>query len=330
MSSRRAAPGGRLHVSIRVPLLAAATVAAALLSLPATAGAAIDPMREATPSPRFEALPDVAPAKGGVLSPLPAPAAGGEEATASAGARFGGMSVPGIPRITGVSCVKQCVSARRATPGAVVRITGGYLDGVTRVVFRGKNKRIRVKWRARRPAALRVVVPKRAVDGKVFVVDTYGERSNPSPDELEILPVSRIPREVFPVRGPFSFGSAGSRFGAGRPGHTHQGQDMSAACGTKIVSARKGRIAYNAYHSAAGNYVVINNAGSNTNFVYMHMIRPSRLKVGTRVAAGTPIGRVGSTGRSSGCHLHFEYWVGPWQTGGKPIDPLRYLKSLRK
>ena len=69
MSSRRAAPGGRLHVSIRVPLLAAATVAAALLSLPATAGAAIDPMREATPSPRFEALPDVAPAKGGVLSP---------------------------------------------------------------------------------------------------------------------------------------------------------------------------------------------------------------------------------------------------------------------
>lgn len=240
------------------------------------------------------------------------------------------MAVPNIPRITGVSCVKQCVSSRRATPGAVVRITGGYLDAVTRVVFRGKDKRIRTAWRARRAGAVRVVVPKRAVNGRVFVVDGFGKRSNRSPDELLIDPVSRIPKEVFPVRGPFSFGSSGSRFGSGRPGHTHQGQDMSASCGTKIASARKGRVAYNAWHSAAGNYVVIDNAGSNTHFVYMHMIRRSKLKVGTRVGAGTVIGRVGSTGRSSGCHLHFEYWVGPWQTGGKPIDPLRYLKSLRK
>lgn len=309
-------------------LLASSLLLAWFLQAPLPAQAAIDPLKQADPSPWFDRAPDVAPPKGSLvpLGPISGPA--GNEAGVSA--KRGGMSVPRIPRITGVACVKQCVSTRRATPGAVVRITGGYLDGVTRVVFRGKNRWIRVKYRARRPAAVRAVVPKRAVDGQVFVVDGYGERSNRSEDELKVVPVSRIPKEVFPVRGPFSFGSSGSRFGSGRPGHSHQGQDMSAACGTRIVSARKGTVAYNTWHSAAGYYVVIKNAGSNTNFVYMHMIRRSPLKVGTRVQAGTPIGRVGSTGRSSGCHLHFEYWVGPWQTGGKPIDPLRYLKSLRK
>ncbi|MDQ2623489.1 MAG: M23 family metallopeptidase [Actinomycetota bacterium] len=331
MSSRDAATRGRFSSPFTVAgflLTAGSLLLAGLFPAASQARGEIDPMREATPSPRFERAPDVAPRKGSLI-PL-APLAGSPGTNAGVSGKRGGMSVPKIPRITGVTCVKQCVSARRATPGAVVRITGGYLDDVTRVVFRGKNKWIRTKYRARRPAAVRAVVPKRAVDGQVFVVDGYGERSNRSADELKVVPVSRIPKEVFPVRGPFSFGSSGSRFGSGRPGHTHQGQDMSASCGTKIVSARKGRVSYNQWHSAAGNYVVINNAGSNTNFVYMHMIRPSRLKVGTRVGAGTPIGRVGSTGRSSGCHLHFEYWVGPWQTGGKPIDPLRYLKSLRK
>lgn len=324
MSSDDAAAGGRIHI----PLLSILAIAFAGLMIVPAAQAGIDPMREASPAPRFAGTPDVAPPRGGIV-PLAPNRVGGPAAGAS-GAHRGGMSVPHIPRISDVTCVKQCVSPRRATPGAVVRITGGYLGAVTRVVFQGKNKRIRKKWRARRAAALRVVVPKHAVNGKVFVVDGYGERSNRSPDELKIVPKSRIPKEVFPVRGPFSFGSSGSRFGAGRSGHTHQGQDLSAACGTRLVSVRRGRVAYNAYHSGAGNYVVIKNAGTNTSFAYMHMIRPSPLKVGARVGAGTPIGRVGSTGRSSGCHLHFEYWVGPWQTGGKPIDPLRYLKSLRR
>lgn len=225
----------------------------------------------------------------------------------------------------------RCVSTRKATPGAVVRVTGGYLAGVTRVVFRGRNRWIRKKPRARNSRAVRAVVPKRAVSGQVFVVDRFGMRSNRSPRALGIGPASQIPVEVFPVRGPFNFGSSGSRFGAGRPGHIHQGQDIGAACGTRLVSVRKGRVIHNAYQgSGAGNYVVIKNSGTNTSFVYMHMLRRSRLDVGQRVSAGTPIGRVGNTGASSGCHLHFEYWVGPWYTTGKPIDPLRYLKSLRR
>lgn len=306
-------------------LLLAAILSA--LATSAASAAGIDPMHQAEPAPAFRGLPDVAPRRGSLIPP-PARSDG---AVAGTSVVRGGVAVPNIPRVSGVACVKRCISSRMATPGAVVRVSGGYLGAVTSVVFRGNGSWIRKRLRARTPAAVRAVVPRRAVNGQVFVVDRFGVRSNRSPRELAIGPVSAIPEEVFPVRGPVSFGSSGSRFGAGRPGHIHQGQDVSAACGLELVSARAGTVTYNSYQAGgAGNYVVIKNSGNNTSFVYMHMLRRSSLRVGARVGAGTPIGKVGSTGASSGCHLHFEYWIGPWQTGGKPIDPLPYLKSLRR
>lgn len=264
---------------------------------------------------------------------LPAPPAASARkrqarTSASRGRGGGGVTVPPVPEISDIYCVKLCVSRHEATPGAIVRLTGAGFDLVKKVVFPGKTRRMKVQYRARSSTAVRVEVPRGADDGRPFVVDSYGTKSNRAPSELQIVSKRRIPKEVFPVRGPHSYGSGGSRFGAGRPGHTHQGQDISAACGTKLVAVKRARVAYNDYQSAAGNYVVLSNKGDNTVFVYMHMIRPSKLKVGTIVNAGEPVGRVGTTGSSSGCHLHFEYWVGPWQTGGEPIDPLHYLKSL--
>ncbi len=252
-------------------------------------------------------------------------------ARVSAARGGGGVSLTPNPTIRDAYCVKQCVSPRKATPGAVVRIVGAYMDGVVRVVFPGKKrKRMRAKYRARSSTAVRVVVPRGADDGRPFVVTGQGAKSNRAPEELKIVPKTAIPREVFPVRGPFSYGSDGSRFGSGRPGHIHQGQDLSAACGTRLVAIKKAKVVYNQWDDGGGNYLVLANKGENTSFVYMHMIRPGKPKVGSIVQAGEPIGRVGTTGSSSGCHLHFEYWIGPWQTGGKPIDPLPYLKSLQK
>ncbi|MDQ5894026.1 MAG: family metallopeptidase [Actinomycetota bacterium] len=240
----------------------------------------------------------------------------------------GGIGIPGFPVINRINCLRQCVSTTRPTRGAIIGIQGKNLERATSVVFRSKGGRIRAKIRTRSRGAVRVTVPKRATRGYVFVIDSTGNRSNRSPRELRIFPISAIPIEVFPVRGPFSFGSSGSRFGAGRPGHIHQGQDVSATCGTRLVAIRKSKVVYNQWDDGGGNYVVLRNFGSNTNFVYMHMIRRSPLRVGQVIGAGTPVGRVGNTGRSYGCHLHFEYWVGPWQTGGRPIDPLGYLRSL--
>jgi hypothetical protein len=134
---------------------------------------------------------------------------------------------------------------------------------------------------------------------------------------------------IFPVRGYHTFGSAGARFGAPRAGHTHQGQDVPADCGTPLVAARGGTVKYSGYQAAgAGNYIVIDGKATGHDFVYMHLMHPSPLRTGQRVRTGQKIGVVGETGDAVGCHLHFEMWSAPgWYTGGSPFDPLPYLKK---
>jgi murein DD-endopeptidase MepM/ murein hydrolase activator NlpD len=133
---------------------------------------------------------------------------------------------------------------------------------------------------------------------------------------------------AFPVLGNHNYGSGGSGFGAARSGHTHQGQDVMAACGTPLVAARGGVVQVSTWDDAAGNYVVIDGKGSPYDFMYAHLAEPSPLKEGETVRTGQPIGIVGTTGSSSGCHLHFEMWGAPgWYEGGSPFDPLSYLQK---
>jgi murein DD-endopeptidase MepM/ murein hydrolase activator NlpD len=132
---------------------------------------------------------------------------------------------------------------------------------------------------------------------------------------------------AFPVLGAHDFGSSGARFGAGRSGHSHQGQDVMAKCGVPLVAARGGRVRYSGYQEAAGNYLVIDGKGTGFDTAYMHLLEPSPLQEGMTVRTGQPIGLVGETGNAAGCHLHFEIWTTPgWYEGGSPVDPLPYLQ----
>jgi murein DD-endopeptidase MepM/ murein hydrolase activator NlpD len=133
---------------------------------------------------------------------------------------------------------------------------------------------------------------------------------------------------AFPILGGHEYGMSAGRFGAGRSGHTHQGQDVMAACGTPLVAARGGTVQYSTYQSAAGNYVVIDGRGTSVDFMYAHLAEPSPLQEGETVRTGQPIGIVGDTGDAQGCHLHFEMWEAPgWYEGGSPFDPLAYLQK---
>jgi len=133
---------------------------------------------------------------------------------------------------------------------------------------------------------------------------------------------------AFPVLGAHEFGSSSGRFGAARDGHTHQGQDVMAACGLPLVAARGGVVRYSEYEAGAGNYVVIDGKGTPNDFMYAHLAEPSPLQPGDTVRTGQPIGLVGNTGNSSACHLHFEIWGAPgWYQGGSPFDPLLYLEK---
>jgi murein DD-endopeptidase MepM/ murein hydrolase activator NlpD len=131
----------------------------------------------------------------------------------------------------------------------------------------------------------------------------------------------------FPVRGRHNYGDAEARFGATRSGHSHQGQDVLAACGTKLVAAQGGTVKYAAYQSAAGYYLVIHGVDGNDN-AYMHLAQPSPFSEGDKVFTGQQIGIVGDTGDATACHLHFEIWTAPgWYSGGHVIDPLPALQS---
>src|SRR5262245_54623024 len=92
----------------------------------------------------------------------------------------------------------------------------------------------------------------------------------------------------FPVAGAYTFGGAGSRFGASRTGHVHQGQDVAAAEGTALVAVATGTITWRAYQAGgAGYYLVLDADNENYNYVYMHLQQGSLLvDKGARVAAG--------------------------------------------
>lgn len=126
----------------------------------------------------------------------------------------------------------------------------------------------------------------------------------------------------FPVRAPHTFGDG---FGAPRSGHSHQGVDIFAKCGARLVAARGGRVYYRGYQAAAGHYLVIKGRATNRYYVYMHLRRRSPLTKGKRVRTGQRVGLVGETGNASGCHLHFEVWRGTWYGGGSPVRNIKPL-----
>ncbi len=132
----------------------------------------------------------------------------------------------------------------------------------------------------------------------------------------------------FPLRGTFSYGGPDARFGAKRNGHIHQGQDLIAAEGTPVLAPRGGVVAkVDFQEGGAGHYVVVDGAGEDDTYVFMHLVAGSiTVREGQQVRTGRRLGSVGNTGASSGAHLHFEIWDGTWYGSGKPFDPYPLLK----
>ncbi len=160
----------------------------------------------------------------------------------------------------------------------------------------------------------------------------------PKPAPIVPAPAPALPapvpspagRGVFPVAGAFDLGGDGARFGAGRSGHIHEGQDIMAAAATPVVAPYAGTIASTDFQSGgAGEYVVLDGADGRDYF-FAHCQRRSTVVAQTAVVvAGQQLCRVGATGTTSGApHLHFEIWQVGWRVeGGAPIDPLPELRA---
>jgi murein DD-endopeptidase MepM/ murein hydrolase activator NlpD len=105
----------------------------------------------------------------------------------------------------------------------------------------------------------------------------------------------------------------------GRMQH-HPGIDLAAPAGTEIHAAADGVVEKTGYDGVLGNFVRISHRGNWTT-LYGHMQRIGT-EPGARVRAGSPIGWVGSTGLSTGPHLHFEMWQ-----GDRSQDPGLHLRQ---
>ncbi|MEZ5144290.1 MAG: peptidoglycan DD-metalloendopeptidase family protein [Acidimicrobiales bacterium] len=126
-------------------------------------------------------------------------------------------------------------------------------------------------------------------------------------------PTSRPGRLIFPTSGTVT-----SEYGM-RWGRLHAGLDISAPIGTPIVAAAGGTVIFAGWNGGGyGNLVVIDHGGG-LSTAYAHQSRVAA-SVGQRVSAGQVIGYVGSTGSSTGPHLHFET-----RENGNAVNPRRYL-----
>jgi murein DD-endopeptidase MepM/ murein hydrolase activator NlpD len=131
---------------------------------------------------------------------------------------------------------------------------------------------------------------------------------------------------IYPIRGPHADRGPIGAFGVPRNGgRTHDGFDVNAACGTKLVAARGGRVVRADYDPVLyGNLVIVRGAHTRRDYWYAHLLRTPRVRVGDRVSTGQRIGSIGATGnaRTIGCHLHFEI-----RRDGVPIDPAPELHA---
>ncbi len=99
----------------------------------------------------------------------------------------------------------------------------------------------------------------------------------------------------------------------------HKGNDYAAPRGTPIYAAAAGTVIIAGYSSSAGYWVVIDH-GNGLVTKYMHMFERPYVSAKQKVVKGQHIGGVGSTGQSTGNHLHFQV-----ELNGKPVNPSNYL-----
>lgn len=103
--------------------------------------------------------------------------------------------------------------------------------------------------------------------------------------------------------------------------HLHGGIDIAAPNGTPIMASKAGVVVISQYGSSYGNYVVLSHPDG-TRTLYAHMSQRS-VSAGDTVSQGQTVGLVGSTGSSTGNHLHFETWTG--SSSSSRVNPMQFF-----
>jgi len=138
--------------------------------------------------------------------------------------------------------------------------------------------------------------------------------------EVALREKARVP-SIWPVEGEMTdrFGVRGNPFGGGGSEY-HSGQDISAPKGAPVVAPADGTVTHAGWQSGYGNLVTIDH-GNGLSTRYGHLSKVE-VVVGQEVRRGAQLGLVGSTGRSTGPHLHYEVRIGE-----VAVSPRHYLPA---
>jgi murein DD-endopeptidase MepM/ murein hydrolase activator NlpD len=104
----------------------------------------------------------------------------------------------------------------------------------------------------------------------------------------------------------------------------HSGIDLGASFGTPVLAAKAGRVEFAGWGGGYGNLVELDHGSTGTRYAHLEAIYVYQ---GQNVAQGQQLGLVGSTGRSTGPHLHFEIMVSSGD-GWVALDPAPYLNRI--
>lgn len=170
----------------------------------------------------------------------------------------------------------------------------------------------------------------KAVAGATITVqrDGYTSAAAPKPKPKAVVPsqtastITGISRgwmrpELGPIRSPF-----GARPNAPVAGVSsfHKGADIAAVCGRPVYAAAAGTVVEAGYKGSYGNWILIDHGnGVQTGYAHSSALF---VGIGQHVAAGSRIANVGSTGSSTGCHVHFETRI-----GGTPVNPVPFMSA---
>jgi murein DD-endopeptidase MepM/ murein hydrolase activator NlpD len=228
-----------------------------------------------------------------------------------------GDSVSGIAAARSVSMDSIIASngisnARRLREGETIRIPN--MDGIPYTVRQGDTLS---KISASQGAPVEAILDANNMDSDTITVGMSlfipGARMR-----VEDLKLALGELFVYPVRGVLSspYGWRNDPINGSR--RFHAALDMAANTGTPVRAAMDGRVATVGLNSVYGKYIILSHGGG-FQTLYAHLNATS-VAQGSSVNQGSKIGEVGSTGYSTGPHLHFAVYK-----NGKPVNPLEYL-----
>lgn len=154
--------------------------------------------------------------------------------------------------------------------------------------------------------------------------ELYDDLIEAKEEVLAYRHLQRITPSIWPTKSrkvTSSFGYRKDPF-TGRPSH-HTGIDIGGKYGDPVYATADGVVSFVGYDSSHGNNIIIDHSGG-IKTRYMHLSK-NLVKKGVKVTKGDLIGQIGSTGRSTGAHLHYEVIK-----NGKQVDPRPYMSSSGK